>query len=116
MTLSAVACNYVVEGKKTWVLQSSTRTLHIIQVWQKSNELKNSIKLQFREPTKLRNGFSCSAAHVRPAHNLTTNVILGAVQLCGGSRKTMWVLQFCTRADRLCMQLDVNDSTLKVCG
>jgi hypothetical protein len=114
MTFSAVAYNYVGEEKKTWVLQSSTNTLHIIQVWHKSNELKNSIKLQFREPTKLRNGFSCSAAHVRPAQNLNTNVIPGAVQLCSGSRKTMWALQFCTRAARFRMQLNVNGSDTKV--
>ncbi len=33
-------------GKKTWVLQSNTKALHIIQVWHKSNELKNIIKIQ----------------------------------------------------------------------
>ncbi len=39
-TWLSVQYNYIVEEKKTWVLQSSTKALNIIQVWHKSNELK----------------------------------------------------------------------------
>ncbi len=55
---------------------------------------------------ELGNGFSSTAAQVCPAQNLTINVILSARQLCGGGRKTMWILQFYTRVVRLRMQLD----------
>jgi hypothetical protein len=55
---------------------------------------------------ELGNGFWCTAAQVCPAQNLTINVISGARQLCSGSIKTMWILQFHTRVVRLRMQLD----------
>ncbi len=51
------------------------------------------------------NGFSCTAAQVCPAQNLTINVISYTRQLCSGSRKTMWILQFYTRVVQLRMQL-----------
>jgi hypothetical protein len=46
---------------------------------------------------ELGNGFSCTSAQLCRAQNLTINVISGARQLCSGSRKTMWILQFYTR-------------------
>jgi hypothetical protein len=72
-------------------------------------------QLKFRERMESGNGFTCVPLHRYLMHRTwTTNVIGDALQLRSGTIKTRWVLQFCARAVRLRMQLDVNDPVRKL--
>jgi hypothetical protein len=74
-----VQYNYIVEEKKLGssspVIRRSTSFKFDI------NQMNLKIKVKFKERMELGNGFSCIAAQVCPALNLTTNVISSVRQL-----------------------------------